>query len=291
MSTTRTDATRTDSTRTDSTLTGARVLREHRIPTAVGTLTVLDSGPSALPVVVFRHGIFLDRALWQPIAEKLAATYRVIVVEAPGHGASTDPGRAYTLGDDARAGLAVLDALGIERAAFAGHSWGGMWALRIALLAPERVAALALINTPLTRRPPSARRRYRALVGLLRLIGAPRWYGRQIVAALFDQAARGSAIARRLVEQVRAADRAVLGRAMRAVLVDPDDVSDRLGELRMPVLALAGADDYVLAPEAADLLVARVPHARIVHVPGNHVTPVEQPAALEAELRRLLARA
>jgi len=267
------------------------VLRERRIPTVVGELAVLDSGETHLPAIVFRHGIFLDRALWLPIAERFAATHRVVVVEAPGHGASTDPGRAYTLTDDARAGVELLDALGIDRAVFVGHSWGGMWALRIALAAPERVRALALVNTPLAPRPASGRRQYRALTALLRLIGAPRWYGRQIVAALFDPAARDSAVALRLIEQVRVADRAVMARAMRAVLIDPDDVSGRLGELRMPVLALAGHDDYVLAPEVAAMLAARVPHARIVHVPGDHVTPVEQPAAVEAELRRLLAEA
>jgi 3-oxoadipate enol-lactonase len=269
----------------------ASALRERRIPTAVGELAVLDSGESQRPAIVFRHGIFLDRALWLPIAERLVETHRVIVVEAPGHGASTDPGRAYTLTDDAHAGVELLDALGIDRAVFVGHSWGGMWALRIALTAPERVAALALVNTPLAPRPASGRRQYRALAALLRLIGAPRWYGRQIVAALFDPAARDSAVAHRLIEQVRVADRAVVVRAMRAVLIDPDDVSDRLAELRMPVLALAGADDYVLDPEAATMLAARVPHARIVHVPGDHVAPVEQPAAVEAELRRLLAEA
>lgn len=266
------------------------VLHERRIPTAVGELAVLDTRATDLPVVVFRHGIFLDRALWLPIAERFATTHRVIVVEAPGHGASGDPGRAYTLADDARAGVELLDALGVERAALVGHSWGGMWALRIALLAPERVTALALVNTPLAPRSSAARRQYRALIALLRVIGAPRWYGRQIVAALFDPAARDSAVAQRLIEQVRVADRASLVRAMRAVLVDPDDVSTRLDELSMPVLALAGADDYVLAPPFASLLSAAVPHARIVQVPGDHVSPVEQPAAVEAELRRLLAR-
>ncbi len=274
----------------NSSPTAARVLSENRIPTAVGEMAVLDSGAAHLPAVVFRHGIFLDRTLWLPIAERFMETHRVIVVEAPGHGASTDPGHPYTLGDDARAGIELLDALHIDRAVFVGHSWGGMWALRIALAAPDRVAGLALINTPLTRRPGAARRKYRALVTLLRLIGAPRWYGRQIVTALFDPAARDSAVARRLVEHVRAADREVMARAMRAILINPDDVSDRLGELRMPVLAMAGADDYVLAPEAAALLAARVADARIVHVPGDHVTPVEQPDALEVELRRLLAR-
>lgn len=269
----------------------APALRERRIPTAVGELAVLDSEATHLPAIVFRHGIFLDRALWQPIAERFAATHRVVVVEAPGHGASGDPGHAYTLADDARAGIELLDALGIDRAVLVGHSWGGMWALRIALAAPARVRALALVNTPLAPRSAAARRQYRTLVALLRAIGAPRWYGRQIVAALFDPAARDSEVAHRLIEQVRAADRATVVRAMNAVLVDPDDVSDRLGELRMPVLALAGADDYVLNPEAATMLASRVPHARIVHAPGDHVTPVEQPAAVEAELRRLLAEA
>ena len=263
---------------------------EHRIATDVGELAVVEFGRTDAPAVLLRHGIFLDRELWRPIAERYASTHRVVLIDAPGHGASSDPGRAYSVQEDARASIQVMDALGIDSATLIGHSWGGMSSLRVALNHPERVAALGLVNTPLMPRSPAERRRYRTLVALLVAIGAPRWYGRQIVAALFDPAARRSDIALRMIEQTRAADRRVIARAMRAVLVNPDDVSGRLGELRMPVLAVAGVDDYVLDEAAAALLAEKVPHARIVHVPGDHVTPVEQPAALAELLDRLVTQ-
>ncbi len=262
---------------------------EHRIATVVGELAVLELGEPDAPALVLRHGIFLDRELWRAVADRYASTHRVVLVDAPGHGASGDPGREYSVQEDARASIQIMNALGIEQATLIGHSWGGMSSLRVALDHPERVTALGLVNTPLVPRTAAERRRYRALVALLTTIGAPRWYGRQIVAALFDPAARRSEIALRMIEQVRAADRRVVARAMRAVLVHPDDVSERLRELRMPVLAVAGRDDYVLDADAAEMLAERVPHARIVHVPGDHVTPVEQPAALAALLDDLVA--
>lgn len=266
------------------------MLTEHRIPTVVGELAVLELGQPDAPALLLRHGIFLDRELWRAVAERYASTHRVVLVDAPGHGASGDPGREYSVQEDARASIQIMDSLGIEQAVLVGHSWGGMSSLRVALDHPQRVAALGLVNTPLAPRTAAERRRYRTLVALLMAIGAPRWYGRQIVAALFDPDARRSDMALRMIEQVRAADRRVVARAMRAVLVNPDDVSDRLGELRMPVLAVAGRDDYVLDAAAAAMLAERVPHARIVHVTGDHVTPVEQPAALASLLDELVAR-
>lgn len=271
-------------------MTTAAIAREHRIDTPVGELAVLEFGPADAPAVLLRHGIFLDRELWRPMAERWAPGHRVVLVDAPGHGASGDSGRQYSVQEDAAASIRVMDALGIEQAALIGHSWGGMSSLRVALDHPHRVRALGLVNTPLV--PPSAagRRRFRTLRTLALAIGVPRWFGRQIVAELFDPASRQSPTALRMIEWVRRADRRVVARAMQAVLVAPDDVTGRLGELSLPVLAVAGRDDYVLNDEAAALLAARVPHARIVHVAGNHVTPVEQPEELAALLDELVAK-
>ncbi len=261
---------------------------EHRIATDVGELSVLDSGASAKPVIVFRHGIFLDRELWRPIALQFASTHRVVLVDAPGHGASGDPGRQYSLGQDARASIQIMNALGIEQAALVGHSWGGMSSLRVALAEPERVTALALVNTPLMPGTAAERARFGALQLLIRVIGAPRWVGHQIVPSLFDPSVHDSAIATRMVERLRVAKRSAVARAMVAVLVRPDDVTGRFGELSVPVLAIAGEDDYVLKAVPAELLASAVPHARVVRVAGQHATPVEQPEALVAELTRLL---
>jgi 3-oxoadipate enol-lactonase len=268
----------------------AETAREHRISTEVGELAVLEFGPADAPAVLLRHGIFLDRELWRPMAERWAPGHRVVLVDAPGHGASGDSGRQYSVQEDAAASIRVMDALGIEQAVLIGHSWGGMSSLRVALNHPQRVRALGLVNTPLLPQTAAGRRRFRTLRALALAIGVPRWFGRQIVSEMFDPASRQSPTALRMIEWVRRADRRVVARAMQAVLVAPDDVMGRLGELSLPVLAVAGRDDYVLKDEAAALLAARVPHARIVHVAGNHVTPVEQPEELAALLDELVAK-
>lgn len=79
--------------------------------------------------------------------EALASQFRVIVPDLPGYGRSTKGvKRSDPFGDLAEAMLALLDALGIERAHLVGNSYGGACALRMALDQPKRVSALVLMG-------------------------------------------------------------------------------------------------------------------------------------------------
>jgi pimeloyl-ACP methyl ester carboxylesterase len=258
----------------------------HTVSTIVGPLAVWERGTG--PAVVLRHGIFFDHTLWEGQAHALADHFRVVVIDAPGHGKSGDPGRPYSLAEDALATVDVLDHLSIASASLVGHSWGGMSAVRTALASPKRVHALALINTPLEAGSIIARARYSLLRAVVLAVGAPKWYSAQVAAAMFSAASRRNMaeLTPNLQQQLVQADRHLLARSMSAVLVHPDSVLDRLGALTQPVMVLAGDEDYVLPERTRSSLTHAVPGATVDTLPGRHVLPLEQPVET---LRRLKA--
>ncbi|NKY50472.1 alpha/beta fold hydrolase [Nocardia vermiculata] len=99
------------------------------------------------PVVLFGHEFFMDRTMFASQASALSPQFRIVTWDARGHGCTRDEGLPFTYWTAARDALTVLDQLGVERAVVGGTSQGGFSALRTALLAPERVAALILIST------------------------------------------------------------------------------------------------------------------------------------------------
>ena len=99
-------------------------------------------------VVVFLHDKNFSGAYWAPTIRALAAAgYRVVAPDQVGFGKSSKPA-SYQFSFQALAAntRALLDSLGVERFALVGHSMGGMLAVRMALMYPERVERLALVN-------------------------------------------------------------------------------------------------------------------------------------------------
>lgn len=97
------------------------------------------------PAVLLIHGWALDLELWEPQVPALARHYRVVRFDRRGFGLSTgDP----SLDCDAEDVLALLDHLGVQRAALVGASQGARVALGALLAAPARVACLILDGPP-----------------------------------------------------------------------------------------------------------------------------------------------
>jgi pimeloyl-ACP methyl ester carboxylesterase len=122
--------------------------RTLRIATPDGaTLAGEEAGEG--PAIVLLHGLTATRryvVMGSRLLER--SGYRVVAYDARGHGQSSpapDPA-AYGYEQLARDLQAVLDQLGIARAALAGASMGAHTALRFALAHPERVAALGIVT-------------------------------------------------------------------------------------------------------------------------------------------------
>lgn len=103
-----------------------------------------EIGTDDLPVV-FIHGFGESLRIWEPIQEAIAQTHRTVSLDLWGFGASVRPD-GITPRDWVREVFGLLDALGIERAVFVGHSLGGRVSLMCARHAPERVAGLVLCD-------------------------------------------------------------------------------------------------------------------------------------------------
>lgn len=112
------------------------------------TVAYVDSGAPegdpGNPPIVLVHGLSSWTAFWEHQIPAFARTRRVLALDLAGHGASDRPDAPYTMAWHADVVFAWLDALGVDRAVWCGHSMGGQIALTAALAAPERVASLVL---------------------------------------------------------------------------------------------------------------------------------------------------
>jgi 3-oxoadipate enol-lactonase/4-carboxymuconolactone decarboxylase len=239
-------------------------------------------GPEDAPVVVLGPALGATWHMWDRQLPVLTATWRVLRYELPGHGgAPAEP--AASVDDLARRLLAVLDDEGIDSFGYAGCGLGAAVGARLALLRPDRVAALALVSAA-ARYATADTWRQRGVVvrtnGLERTAqGTPeRWFTEAFLATQ-------PAITEWAVQMVGTTDTACYVAACEALAAF--DIRDALGGITVPTLVVAGADDTETPPADARLLVAGIPDARLAVVPATgHLAPVEEPAAVGDLLAR-----
>ena len=240
-------------------------------------LLLHDDVGAGIPLVLLHAGI-ADRTMWaeqlRPIAD---AGYRVVAMDLPGFGESP-PAQEEAPWSDV---LQTMDALDIDRAALVGNSFGGAVALRVAVVAPERVAAIALVSAPPPDLEPSPelqaaweaeesaleRGDIEAAVGAV----LDAWMLPDAPAALRDRVA---AMQRRAIEVQMDA-----GETTEAQ--DPiEGHPEALARVEIPALVAAGEHDMADFRLGADALVRHLPHARRVVIAGaGHIAPLEQPRA------------
>jgi pimeloyl-ACP methyl ester carboxylesterase len=222
-------------------------------------------------------GLCSDEAVWCRTITALGDEARCVV---------GDTRRDATLDGMARRILAQAPA----RFALAGVSMGGMVALELLRVAPERVTHLALVDT--NARPDTpGRRLYRRLANV-----------RVGLARDFERVARGGTaslvhprapddVRRALVEMSVRVGPQVYVRQNRAVGAR-GDLRDVLRGIAIPTAVLVGRQDAVTPVALSEEIARLVPRATLQVVPDcGHLPPIERPAIVAAALRELLARA
>ena len=105
-----------------------------------------DEGPREAPVVLMVHGFSASLHTWQPWAERLTDSYRVVRLDLPGHGLTRAPdGYQANIEGYRDLVLAFADAKGLDRFTLVGSSMGGNVAWQTALAAPDRLDGLVLV--------------------------------------------------------------------------------------------------------------------------------------------------
>ena len=264
---------------------------EGFVPVPGGRIWAQGSG-SGRGVVLVHAGI-ADARMWDPQWDALAAGHRVVRYETRGFGRTETDDVEFSDRADL---VAVMDAVGVERAAVVGCSRGGQIAVDAAIEHPDRFDALVWVCGGVSGLEIEETPEERALGEREEaLYEAHDWAGQADldveiwVDGVGQPAGRAPESVRRLVRQMcldTSLQEKVEGRPIR---LDPPAVG-RLGEIRVPLLAIVGELDLPSVAIAAGALVDGVAGARRIDVPGvAHLPSLERPEWFTETLLAFLA--
>jgi pimeloyl-ACP methyl ester carboxylesterase len=245
----------------------------------------LGSGPA----IVLVHGFPLDGAMWSGVARALAPKFRVLKPDLPGRGNTDGPAPDSISGyaDFVEAILRELPA----PVGLAGFSFGGYISLELVKRQPEKIRALALVDTRASADDAAGRAKRDETIASVRANGVGP-VAQSMPAKLLSPESLGR---RDLVERVQRIISRQTPETIEADLIamrDRPDSTEFLSQIAVPTLIVVGERDALTPPADSEAMAAAIPGARLVTVPGaGHLTPMERPKAVSEALAEFYAAA
>jgi 3-oxoadipate enol-lactonase len=244
-------------------------------------------GAEAAPCLIFSNSLATNLAMWDDQAQALARGFRVLRYDQRGHGATqATPGR-YTFELLIADTVALMDAVGISRANFAGLSMGGATALGLAQKHPERLDRVIVCDSSCQSTPTTAQQWEERIAvaekqGMEALVEPTiaRWFPPEIIK---DNPP--------YLDQVRAMVRTtpVEGFIGCAAALADHNFAAAASSVTRPVLFIAGEKDGV-TPAAMRKMHEALPGSRYVELPGaGHISNLDRPQAFTRAVEDFLA--
>lgn len=266
------------------------MMKEKFIMAGDTALHVADSGRGERCVVLV-HGYLESMYVWDDFVPLLTPHVRVVTVDVPGHSVSQVLGEVHTMEMMADVLHGMLDALGIGRATFVGHSMGGYISLAFCAKYPERMDGLVLLSSSPCPDDETKRENRRREIALVRA-------GKKDVLAHVAPET-GFAVQNRerlkdyiedLVEQVHVTeDEGIV--ALLGGMIARVDQNAMLRASRVPQLFILGRHDNYIPVEAAERFVADNPQAQVVWLEASgHMGFIEEPERCAAAILGFVLR-
>jgi 3-oxoadipate enol-lactonase len=241
------------------------------------TLNCQIDGREGAPWLVLSNSLATNLSMWDEQARELGRTFRVLRYDQRGHGGSEAPSGRYTFELLIADAVALMDALGIRKAHFAGLSMGGATALGLAETHPARLDRVIVCDTP-CQSTPTTTQQWEERIALAEKQGIEalveptleRWFPAEIRTANPPY-----------IDKVRTMIRStpVNGFIGCAAALAHHDYATAASTVTRPVLFMVGEKDGV-APPAMRKLNEAVPGSRYVELPGaGHISNLDQPQA------------
>ena len=252
-------------------------MREIFIDTIVGSISVSVEEMGSDKPIVFMHGMFLDKTLWSEYTSKLTGKTH-IYIDMPAHGKSSDVGHDWDINSCVEMLIQILDKLDITKCFLIGQSWGSMTALRASVRFPDRFQALGLFNMPYHKTKGMRRLGFKLQKAMLSF---PRFYAKQAAKSLYSKEILNIHAELSTKMQDRLSERSALelSRIIDAVILNSEDASKLIEELKVPALAVIGEEDYVGKP----------PRLETWTVPGGHISPHESIEQIKDAVTKILS--
>jgi 3-oxoadipate enol-lactonase len=241
-------------------------------------------GDAGKPVLLLSNSLGATLDMWAPQIDALSRDFQLLRYDARGHGQSTISKGPYSIAQLGQDAVALLDALGIGKAHFAGVSMGGLTGQWIALNQPSRLDRLVLANTAAYIGPPenwtTRADKVRADgIGSIAAAVVSRWITPAYAAATPDLAAS-------LLKMVEA--NADEGYASACIAVRDADFREQLGKITVPTLVIAGTHDMPTPPADGQFLAANIAGAQYVELSGAHLSNLEAVDGFNQAVRAFL---
>ncbi|MGW4212103.1 3-oxoadipate enol-lactonase [Lentzea sp. NPDC004789] len=255
---------------------GAAVIPHH----------VID-GPEDAEVLVLGPSIGTSLGLFDAQVAGLADRWRIVRFDLRGHGRSAAPPGPYSIAELAADVVELLDSLGVDRCHYLGVSLGGAIGQWLGLHHAERLLTLTICASAAQfADPPQWPARAAAVresgTGAMVPSRLGTWYTREFAAAEPEEAER-------LLGMLRATS--AEGYAGCCEAIGTFDTRAALGDITVPTLVLAGADDPATPPSTVRVIADGIPGARFEVVPdAAHLLTAEQPSAVNALVADHLTR-
>lgn len=220
--------------------------------------------------LVLLHGFPLDHHTWDFVAPMLEGTFDLILPDLRGFGESSTVDSQYTLDDFASDIAGLLDHLGIQKAAIAGHSMGGYIALAFTKLYPERVSRLGLVSTQTLADPPDRKEgRYKSAAEV-----AEKGIG-GVVETMKPKFTSNEEYQNAVTAIMQRQQPSAFIGALKA-MAERMDTSSLLANLTIPVVVIHGDADSLVAVDRAREMKSAVPSAHFVELKGvGHLPMME----------------
>jgi len=251
------------------------------------TINYEVDGPDDAPWLILSNSLATNFHMWDPQAEALSKSLRVLRYDQRGHGSTDAPAGPYTFELLIADAVALMDALGIQRAHFGGLSMGGATALGFAQKHPDRLDKVIVCDSPCQSTPQSTQQwRERIAIaekdGMAALVEPTvgRWFPPEVLQANPPY-----------LDKVRAMVRTtpVNGFIGCAAALADHNYASAAATVTRPVLFIAGEKDGV-TPAAMRKMNEALPGSRYVELPGaGHISNLDQPQGFNAAVRDFIA--
>jgi len=245
----------------------------------VGSLTIAYEEQGEGEVLVLLHGFCGSSAYWENVAPLLADSFRVIMPDLRGHGASDAPLGAYTIEQMADDVALLLEELGVEKYAVLGHSMGGYIALSLAQRYNSRLSGFGLVHSTAYPDSDEAKEKRVKAIATINSEGITSFID-GLVPGLFAPKSldKLSAAVDRVKELgYKTPPQGAVGAAM--AMREREDRRDVLSSAPIPVLLVAGGKDGIIPPERTFTTDKEHVTKAVIHEAG-HMSMYEEPQRL-----------
>jgi 3-oxoadipate enol-lactonase len=264
----------------------------NNIKIAVNNLTVSynDEGEVGAPVIIFIHGFPFNKSMWDKQIKVFKENYRVIAYDVRGHGDSDAGTIVFSIDLFANDLINFMDALSIDKAMVCGLSMGGYIALKAIENYPDYFDALILCDTNCIADTSEVKEKRMKTIESIKKTGVEE-FADETLKNLFAQESfttKEAEIAR-VREMIVNTNKKTLSKTLKA-FYERKETCSNLENIKVPVLLMAGSEDKITPPAAAQLMHEKIEDSSLCILEhAAHLSNIENPKEFNIQLEKLVS--